>query len=157
MNDIVKISIDGRKQAIYSAYEINDPEMQNKIEDLFSKIEELGSQCLDSQDFEAKLASSPLNQEYIDLFTTIATTCQSKNISSELNSTIKSDSEYLADEVVSDIKYVADDLTMPARRQARQEVESKARDIPVVGDIMTAKQHFDFFSRFKKKKDKNNE
>ena len=157
MNELIKLSIDGRKQAIYNAYEINSSDIQTKIEELFNKIEQLGSTCVDSQDFEARLASSPLNQEYIDLFTNIATTCQSKKITSAPDPTIKSDAEYLADEVVSDVKYVVDDLSMPARRQARQEAYDKARDIPVVGDIMEAKQHYDFFSRFKRKKENDNE
>ena len=39
------------------------------------------------------------------------------------------------------------------RRRARQDIYNKARDIPVVGEALTAKQHFDFFSRFKKKDD----
>ena len=156
MNELIKASIDGRKQAFFNAYEINSPEIQGKIEDLFLRIEELGSQCVDNMDFEVKLASSPLNQEYIDLFTTIATTCPAKNISSEPNE-VKSDAEYLADEVASDVKYVADDLTMPMRRQAREKAESEARNMPVIGDIMTAKQHYDLFSKFKKKKDQDNE
>ena len=36
---------------------------------------------------------------------------------------------------------------------ARQEAYDTIRDIPIVGDAMTVKQHFDFFSRFRKKKD----
>ena len=39
----------------------------------------------------------------------------------------------------------------------RQEAYEKTRDMPIIGDIMTAKQHIDFFSRFKKKKDKKDE
>lgn len=152
MNELIKASIDGRRNAFFTAYDIKNEDTLKKIEELFQKIEEFGSSCTDSMDFENKFASSPLNQEYIDLFTLVATTETAKNIESEPNH-VKSDAEYIADEVVSDVKYIADDLTMPARRKARQEAYDKARDIPVLGEAMTAKQHFDFFSRFKKNKD----
>ncbi len=39
------------------------------------------------------------------------------------------------------------------RRRAKEDALSKARSIPLIGDAMTAKQHFDFFNRFRKKKD----
>jgi len=152
MNELVKASIDSRHQSFFAAYDIKDENILKKIEELFKRIEEFGAGCIDSADFEMKFASSPLNQEYIDLFTLVAQTSEAKTIEHTENH-VKSDAEYLADEVASDVRYVADDLTMPARRKARQEVYDKARDIPVLGEAMTAKQHFDFFSRFKKHKD----
>jgi hypothetical protein len=152
MNDLVKASIDGRKQSFYTAYDINNDNIKNKIEDLFKRIEEFGSSCTDSADFETKFATSPLNQEYINLFTEVATTCPAKQIEhAEVH--VKSDAEYLADDAAMEARCMVDDLTMPARRQARQEAYDAARDMPIIGEAMTAKQHFDFFSRFKKKKD----
>ena len=156
MNELVKSCIDGRRNAIYTAYDVNNEDTKNKVEDLFKRIEEFGASCSDNTDFEAKFAASPLNQEYIDIFTLVATTCPAKTIEhAEVN--VKSDSEYLADEIASDARYIADDISMPMRRQARQEAYDTARDMPVIGEVMTAKQHFDFFSRFKKKKNKDQE
>ena len=152
MNELIKASIDSRLNAFYNAYDITQVDIKNKIEDLFKRIEEFGSTCSDNMDFETKFATSPLNQEYIELFTLVATSCPAKKIETTDNSDVKSDSEYVKDEIVSDIKYAADDLTQPIRRQAYQQAYDKARDIPVVGEVMNAKQHFDFFSRFKKKK-----
>lgn len=46
---------------------------------------------------------------------------------------------------------LVDDLTHQARMDARSNVESTLRNTPIIGDVMTAKQHFDLFNRFKKK------
>ena len=35
--------------------------------------------------------------------------------------------------------------------EARQDAYNAARDVPILGEAMTAKQHFDFFDRFRKK------
>ena len=48
---------------------------------------------------------------------------------------------------------IVDDITHRAKMEARQEAYDTVRDIPVIGDAMTVKQHFDLFSRFRKKKD----
>ena len=154
MNDLVKTSIEGRKNAIFSAYDITDQNTIGKIEDLFSRINELGETCTDSMDFESKFASSQLNQEYIQLFTEIAKNCKPIVRDSQGNRRVKSDGEYIAEEVASEIRYQARNATEPIRRQARQEVYDKARNTPVIGDIMYAKQLTDFFGRFKKKKEK---
>ena len=151
MNDLVKASIDSRKDAIFNAYDIKNQDTINKIEEYFKKVYDFGTNCSDNMDFETKFASSPLNQEYIDLFTLVATSETPKTISSEPTD-VKSNGDVIAENAVSDLKYMADDLSQPMRRQARQEAYDQARDIPVVGEVMTAKQHFDFFSRFRKKK-----
>ncbi len=57
------------------------------------------------------------------------------------------------DDIKSEVKYQADSLTQPIRHELYQETYDKARDILVVGDALNVKQHIDFFSRFKKKKD----
>lgn len=148
----VESSIETRKQAFFNAYEINDSELIDKINVLFSKIEEFGRSCNDVMDFETKFASSDLNQEYINLFTEIGSKCSPKVYNSEPVS-VKSGASYIADDIASEVKYQADSLTQPMRHELYQETYDKARDIPVVGDVMNAKQHFDFFSRFKKKND----
>lgn len=153
MDEIVKSSIDGRKQAFFTAYNITDKEITSKIEELFKRIYEFGEECSDASEFEAKFQTSPLNKEYIDMFTLVASKCPANNIQSEPNPTIKSTSEQIADEISSDARYYMNEATMPARRKAREKFESEMRSTPVIGDAMEIKQHMDFFGRFKKKKD----
>lgn len=152
MNDLVKMSIDGRKNAIFSAYNITEQSIKDKIENLFNKINELGESCVDNMDFESKFASSNLNQEYIDLFTEIATKCTQIVRENQGNRHVKSDAEKIVDDVASEIRYQVKDATLPMRRQMRQEAYDKARNTPIIGEIMEAKQYADFFGRFKKKK-----
>lgn len=152
MNEIVKASIDGRKAAFYNAYNITDETLKNKIEDLFSRINTFGEDYSDSASFEAAFAFSPFNQEYIDLFTEVATTMAPITYESN-TSEVKSDDDYIKDEINSELKYQAESLTQPMRRKAYQETYDAARDIPVVGNVLDAKQKIGFFSRFKKNKD----
>ena len=154
MNDLIKASIEARKIAIFNAYEIKEQTIIDKIDELFNKINEFGESCSDSSDFETKFTSSSLNQEYINIFTEIATNCKQKELTIEDDESIKTDGEYILEDVTSEIKYQAESATQPLRRKATQEVFDKARDIPVVGEVLNAKQHIDFFSRFRKKKDK---
>ena len=153
MDDIIKMSIDSRKQAIFNMYNVTDNNLINKIDDLFNRMYDLGNSCSDSMDFETKLAASPLNQEYINLFTELSTKCSMKTIDTGDTSDIKSEEEILKEDVTSDAKEAILDVTRPARRKVNQEVYDKARDIPGVGDVLSVKQHVDFFSRFKKKKE----
>lgn len=151
MNDLIKQSIDSRKAALFNMYEINDSELINKIEDLFNRMMELGNTCSDNMEFETKLATSTLNQEYINLFTELSGKCSMKNIVSE-DTSDDTDSDNTTNEIASELKYQADELARPIRREIRQEAYDKVRDVPVVGDVLNVKQHVDFFSRFKKKK-----
>lgn len=157
MNALVKTSIEGRKNAIFNSYNITEQSIIEKIEDLFTRINELGESCTDNMDFESKFASSSLNQEYIQLFTKIATSCTQIVRQPEENRHVKSDAEYIAEDVASEIRYQTRNATEPIRRIARQEAYETVRDMPVVGDIMQAKQTMDLFGRFKKKKKKDNE
>lgn len=104
------------------------------------KVEEFAKDCTDVADFETKFASSPLNQEYTNMFTKLL----GSNI--DLKKEAKEEARFAGEELV-------DDLTHQARMDARSNVESTLRNTPIIGDVMTAKQHFDLFSRFKKKKD----
>ena len=89
--------------------------------------------------FESDFAQSPLAQEYTDLFVMAMNSVDPQHQG-------PSEAEELRDEMV-------DDATRFARRRARQEAYDVARDIPGLGQAMTAKQHMDFFGRFRKKKD----
>ncbi len=159
MNDLVKTSIEGRRNAIFNAYEITDNNLINKIEDLFRRINEFGESCSDNMDFETKFATSELNQEYIEIFTEIVTTCPQKAVQTVENRQVKSDAQYVLEDVESEIKYQVDSATMPMRRQMREEAERTARNAPVIGEIMEAKQYADLFGKIfkKKKKDEDEE
>ena len=152
MDDQIKLSIDGRKAAFESTYELT-PDAKKKIDSLFKEIEALGKECKDSPDFEAKLAASPLNQKYINLFTELAQTCKSK-----LAPTPESvDTGPTAGDVAKDLIKTQADLSVDGaiqhvRGRAYRTAYDKARDIPVVGDTIDAKNKIDFFSRFKKNK-----
>ena len=151
MDSIVKMSIDSRKNAFTNAYQIDDQKYLDKIEDLFKRISELGESCSDATDFETKFASSPLNQEYNDLFIEIGSKFKPITYESD-NSNVQTTGEYLLEDARMEAGMIVDDITMPARHKARTEFDDKVRDTPVLGDAIQAKQTFDLFKRFKKNK-----
>ena len=148
MNEFVKNSIDARKNAFYNAYEIDDESVKNKIEELFKKIEDFGKQYNDVMDFETNFASNSLNQEYIDLFTLVASKCKPKAMDTIASENSDNEEEY---HERSWAEYELDEASRPLRRNVREKVDSKIRDIPVVGDVIQAKQTMDLFNKFKKK------
>ena len=143
MDDIIKSSIESRRNAIFSTYNVKDSGNLKTIEDYFKKVEEFAKDCKDINDFETKFMSSTLSQEYTNIFVQLSQTETTND--GVAPSVVENDEYTMQDEL-------KDDIERGIRRRARQEVYDKARDIPVVGEAMTAKQHFDFFSRFKKKK-----
>lgn len=144
MNEILRPSIESRKQALFSAYDIKDPGNLKTIEDYFKKLEEFAKDYNDVMAFETAFASSPLCKEYSDLFVQIMNTERTVDGKAPV---VDVPEEYtLHDEM-------RDDMERAVRRRARQDAYDAARDVPILGEAMTAKQHFDFFSRFKKKKD----
>ncbi len=149
MDSIVKQCIDGRKLAFSSAYELTDV-YKKKIDELFKRIEDFGNTCKDSMEFETKFASSPLNTEYTNLFTEVSQNCKYILPPPVDNPDVKSDKEQMVDEVLSDAKYIAKDLSMPARRKAREAFDSKMRDTPL-GKIEQAKNTASLFGRLFKK------
>ena len=140
MNDIKTCCIDSRRTAIESTYTGNDEKILNMIDDYFKRLEEFSKECTDVTDFETKFQASPLAQEYNSLFT--------KLMGGEIDT--KAEASEAAAYAVADI---ADSVSLRARRETREKVESGLRNTPIIGDAMTAKQHFDFFNRFRKKKD----
>ena len=150
MDSVVKQCIDGRKVAFTASYEITD-NYQKIIDELFKKIEEFGYSCSDAMDFENKFAVSPLNKEYTDLFTEIATNCKPIIKDVPKDETVQSDKEYLKNEALDEAKYLAKDLSMPVRRKAREEFDKKMRDTPL-GKIEQASNTAWVFKRFFGKK-----
>jgi len=145
---VIKSCVESRKNAIYSAYVINSDELKEKIDELFARIEAFAENCGDIADFESKFATSELNQEYTSLFTEIATSCSSITYESGQNSNVKSDAEYYADEAKSEMEYQLKEMSMPARRAARERADQELRSTPIIGDAIQAKQTFDLFSKW---------
>ena len=73
MDKNIEQSIKARRDVVFTTYDIKDEKILKKIDELFGKINDLGKKCKDVSEFETKFAASPLNQEYMDLFTEIAT------------------------------------------------------------------------------------
>lgn len=139
MNEMVKNSIDARKNAIYNTYEVTNDKLKNEIDELFDKIYEYGKDMKDQTEFESKFPTSPLNQEYIDMFTKVA---QSSPMVQDLknHNNVASD---VANMALDEVEMGVDSLTHPMRHKAYQAANDKIRNIPIVGDILTVKQHAD--------------
>ena len=149
MDELIKNSINSRKDSIFTVYNVKDEKLLKEIDNLFKEMESLGAKCKDLVDFESKLASSPLSQKYIDLFAKIA---QSSNSNLKDDTTIKTEVNNVIEEESSVLKNSVDDITRPARRLAREEAEKKLRSTPIIGDVMYVKQNIDLFGGFKRKK-----
>ncbi len=157
----VKYSIDGRKNAFSTTYELTD-EIKKEIDELFVRIEEFGNTCVDGSDFETKFATSPLNQEYITLFTKVATTCPMKGQSAPVTAQqpTQSTAELIAEEAASDLKYAVDSATQPIRHAARSAGESAIRSTEignaaygVMNQIDNARQLGNMFGAIKRNRD----
>ena len=166
MDEYIKQSIDARKNAFSAAYEIN-AEMQKKIDALFVKIEELGTTCKDVTEFEAKFAASPLNQQYMDLFTEIATgsiTIGASGAGAPKGKVGKMVAGSLIGGAVEGVVDSAVHRVVPTRAAVHQKAYDAARDIPVVGDAIDVSQKVGYamhlgklFGGRKKKKDEDKE
>lgn len=149
MDKNIEASINGRKNAIFAAYEVKDKKMLAKIDELFGKMNDLGKECKDVGEFETKLAASPLNQEYMDLFTEIAMGTASKQAAGQAAAS-------MAGGVVEGMAKNALGNVVPTRASVRQAADDALRRTPVVGDVMGIKQQADFVASvgrlFKRKK-----
>ena len=149
MNENIKASIDSRKNAIFSLYEIVD---DSKINALFKRIEEFGLGCSDAMDFETRFATSELNNEYIALFTELSQSNAAKDPNARIVDSGPSTEEILQEECDTIYDHTIGELESDARGAARREIRSKMFDIPVVGTLMQAEQTASLFNKFKKKK-----
>jgi hypothetical protein len=151
MNDQIKLSIDGRRSAFENAYELT-PDAKKKVDALFKEIETLGKECSDSADFEAKLAASPLNQKYINLFTELSQSCKSK-LTPTPDAEIEpqpTKGEVVADLAKNDIEMATQGAVQYVRGRVFRDAYGKALKTPVIGDAIDAKNKIDLLRRFKK-------
>ena len=139
MDDVVKQCIDGRMN-VFNNYNVTDETVLNKIEDLSKKMNEFGEECKDAMEFNDKFMKSPLNDEYNNLVVEVA--------KSGVKADMPSAGEVIADTVIDRAKT----KIRPSRAVMADKRDQAIRDIPVVGDVVQAKQTFDLFKRFKKNK-----
>ena len=155
MDEYIKQSIEGRKNAIGATYEVS-AEMQKKIDALFSEIEKLGAKCKDVGDFETKFAASSLNQKYLDLFTEVATNSQAKAIvpkasKKEVGKMVAGGTAVGA--IESALDQVIDNVA-PTRAAVNQEVTDVVRKTPVLGNAMDIAQKAGYMAHLGKLFDK---
>ncbi len=153
MDEQIKNSINVRKSSIYDYYNLNDA-MNSKVEDYFKRVEEFAGDCKDVADFETKFQTSPLSQEYMGLFTELATTCSPKGAMKAQAEAFK-ERDFKQD-MKEELEYQMKDATMPARRMAREQMDRQLRSTPIIGDAIQAKQTFDLFGKFRRKKNDDN-
>ena len=149
MNDLVKNCVETRRNAIFNVYDVKNEENLKKIEEFFKKLEEFANNYDDVMAFESAFASSELNQEYMTLFTQIATTETAKNI--DVNEYKQNPVELSGDDIAQmAADEIVEGVTSKARGIAYREAYDKVRDIPGVGEAIDRKNKLGFFGRFKK-------
>ena len=137
MDKLIKQSIDARKNAFSANYKV-DAEMQKKIDALFAEIDKLGEKSKDVGEFEAEFQKSPLNQQYLDLFTEIATKCAPNTAAPKVDTS--GISKTIAGGVaVGALESAADDAlrrVVPTRAAVHQKAYDAARSVPGLGDAI---------------------
>ena len=137
MDKLIKQSIDARKNAFSASYKV-DAEMQKKIDALFAEIDKLGEKSKDAGEFEAEFQKSPLNQQYLDLFTEIATKCAPNTVAPKVDTSGISKS--IAGGVAAGaLESAADDAlrrVVPTRAAVHQKAYDEVRKVPGVGNAI---------------------
>ena len=147
----VETAIKGRKDAFFAAYDIKDEALLKEIDDLFARISEFGKSCSDYMDFETKFATSPLNQEYINLFTKAATTGISKLQPVQENTEPEiSEEERLKAEMADDLRFAAKEATQPLRHQAYMAGTEAMRSTKVGNALWNLNNHLETANHFRK-------
>ena len=150
MDDIVKASIDARKNSLFQLYEIDDEKFCEKVDKIFAEMAELGEDCKNSQEFEARLAASPLNDKYVALFTDASRRFKSKYDGGSAKVLSKKDiAKDVAASVLDSARIYAESAVQPLTHEAHYEAKQKMRDMPVVGEVMQAKNIADAVSKYK--------
>ena len=153
MDKNIEQSIKARRDVVFTTYDVKDEKMLKKIDELFKKINDLGKKCKDVSEFEAKFAESPLNQEYVDLFTEIATGSVSKQAAGQVAASMAGGAiEGMARNALGNV--------VPTRASVRQAADDTLKKTPVVGDVLDIGQKAGYvahlgklFGGRKKKKD----
>ena len=132
MNDLVKQAVESRKSS-FSSFNVTNKEDLDLIDDYFKRLFEFAKNYDDVMKFEEEFAKNPLASEYTELLVKVMNNSVGVTDSNSEENEIKKDAEEFA------------------RRKIRQDAYDKVRDIPIIGNVMEAKQHFDFFNKFRRK------
>ncbi|MBQ9484887.1 hypothetical protein IJU85_02170 [Candidatus Saccharibacteria bacterium] len=128
MDENIKQSIRSRKDAFSMSFQVSE-KMQKKIDALFLEIEKLGAKCKDVQEFEAEFSKSPLNQQYMDLFTEIATESAGKQAAGQV-------AKSMATGAVEGIVRNALGGVVPTRASVHQKAYDEVRKVPGLGNAI---------------------
>ena len=128
MDEYIKQSIKSRKDAFSMSFEVSE-KMQKKIDALFLEIEKLGVKCKDVQEFEAEFQKSPLNQQYMDLFTEIATESAGKQAAGQV-------AKSMATGAVEGLARNALGNVVPTRAAVHQKAYDEVRKVPGLGNAI---------------------
>ena len=157
MDKLIKQSIDARKNAFSASYKV-DAEMQKKIDALFAEIDKLGEKSKDAGEFEAEFQKSPLNQQYLDLFTEIATKCAPNTAAPKVD-TSGIGKTIAGDVAAGALESAADDAlrrVAPTRAAVHQKAYDAARSVPGLGDAINIAEKASYAAHlgklFRKKK-----
>lgn len=134
MDSQIKQSIEARKNAIEANCKL-DAEGKKKVTELFGEIEKLGAKYKDVDEFEKEFTNNPLNQEYINLFSELATKFASAG-TAVAKSVAKGGLSGVADRALEQVKQA----TLPTRAEINQKAYDAVRDVPVLGDLIDAGQ-----------------
>ena len=154
----IEKSIQTRKQSIYDYYSILERDKE-KVEKVFSDMEHLGEECKNVAEFERRLAESPINREYMDLFKILKVkkSFAAKSMAQSYKSAM-ADPETRRQAVKDEVKYAIDSATHPARVRANDAMMKELYNTPVVGDLITASNSLGVLGRligkFKNRKNK---
>ncbi len=134
MDEYIRNSIEARKKSIDDYYDIPE-DMAGEVEAVFAGMYELGESSFDVGDFEAKLATSPINEAYMGLFARL--TVRPSVVSDAMKQSVKmrlEDKEQVKEDIADELRYAADRLAQPLRHQAYEARRDWARDnIPGYG------------------------
>ena len=67
MDNLIKQSIEARRQSLYSMYNLPDSAKEH-AETVFARMEQLGNDCAGPAEFEKLLLLSSINEDYNNLF-----------------------------------------------------------------------------------------
>ncbi len=137
MDENVRNSINARMDAIYQSYQVSEQD-KLAVEELFSRINTFGESCKDVGEFENQFQTSSLNQEYMNLFTKIAT----RALNPLNNITAQGVTEGVVDEI-------AGSVINEAQVSANQQINDMLRDTPL-GTLEQIANTKSLFKRFKK-------
>ncbi|NLO69771.1 MAG: hypothetical protein GX102_02225 [Porphyromonadaceae bacterium] len=145
----IQQSIETRRGALYDYYELPSKAKQT-AEEVFLKMEQLGSECKDQADFEKRLLDSPINAEYNKLFADFTRYVKRPEGTPTKGEFMR---DYASSTARSMVEHRAK-VGLRARifRMMPESIQNwmvrGAYNIPILGDILSARNQVDMARRF---------